>query len=212
MNKQPRNDETGAAYAETVIETMKHPDFAPEQLPEQWQQLTNQGVTPQTLGRELRECWRDGIETLWQRCGTFPQHAKLAAALSGLPDRAWHSTKQATTHAGGLLRQATTGQLVQALKHEQAHPGGWWKASSHILATGAAEQLTRPVIEQLPWGDTQSSAIQHQRRQLVIEHIQQQLLENNKAAWNVFCGIVDAGTIIGEATAVAAAVAAAVEH
>ena len=152
---------------------------------------------------------------MYQRCETYPQHAKLVAVIAGMPKTAWYHTNDAAVHGDDLLKQASTEQLVQALKHEQNHPPeSWWKASDHILLQATDKQLTGPVIAQLTWteyflgGEAGPHNMTAGRWQHIIGHVQQNLLEGNNNAWNVFCGIVNDGNAIGDT----AKIALAVEH
>ena len=221
---------------ETITETMQHPAFTPEQLPELWQQIETdrqQGIVPDNT----RNRWNNGIEAMYRRCETYPQHAKLAVVLSGLPPVTWHNPLPVLHQGHNLLEQATPEQLLQALKHEQTHPEGWWTASNHILTRATTEQLTGPVIEQLQWEDgildwattPKNTAATHnpardparplariQQRETalrsrcrhIVEHIQQHLLAEDSNAWNIFLGIVEPETIIGDT----AELAHAIEH
>ena len=203
-----------------MTETMEHPEFNTEQLPELWQQSMGHVVTGTSTCYEL---WNDGIEALYRRCETYPQHAQLARTLSGMPDDAWCDTGKIAAQADDLARQATPTEIQQALVHERQHPESWWKASDHILTWATDEQLTGEAIEQLPWNnhlldyattaeqlaamDPAFEQVRSRRRQHIVEHIQQQLLGGNSSAWVVFLGIIEPGTRIGDAAELANAVA-----
>ena len=228
MHKPEQQQDPGgdaANQAETVLtlqaitETREHPEFTPEQLPALWQQAAEPGGTP--INRLRRDRWMHGIDAMYRRCETYPQHAKLAAILSGMPNSAWHETGWIVTQADDLAHQATPAQLQQALAHEQQHPEEWWLASDHVFACATVEQLTGQVIEQLAWQDWfltyattpglrtmdyDLEGARSRRTRHVVEHIQQRLLEGNNNAWTVFLGIVGRGTVIGTAIELANAI------
>ena len=217
-------EQTGAGIAlEVITETMNRPEFGAEQLAELWQQVIGPDGEPPAnspVSRDRISCWAEGIGVLYRRCETYPEHAKIAVILSGIPYRAWHETGWIVAQARNLLKQATPEQLRQALVHEQQHPGGWWTANGDILAEATVEQLTGPVIEQLGWQDwfrivyATNPGHQHyalddaknRRARHIVEHIQQELLEGDKSAWTVFLGIVELGTGIGPAIELANAI------
>ena len=188
--------------SEPVTEVMHDPGFDAEQLPELWQQITGpHGIVG--IGHLAR--WRLGVEAMYRRCGTFPQYAKIAAVLAGLPPLAWHNPKT-EPRLGDMLGRATPEQLLQALIFENQWPRGSWRASELILTEAAVEQLTGPVVEQLPWhrwilvwgsyppvdsGDI--ALLSH-----ISEHIQKHLLGGDKHTWEMFLEIVEEGTPIGE--------------
>ena len=226
MNKPEQQNADGPADTadaskvswQTITETMERPEFTPEQLPELWQQA----VEPGGIRAGRVGAWNDGIETMYRRCETYPQHTKIAVILSGTPHGSWHETGWTVAQADDLAHQATPEQIQQALTCEQQHPGGWWRASDHILTWATVAQLTGQVIEQLPWNnrflDYATTTEQYQamephfeqarsrRRQRIVEHIQQRLLNGNNNAWAVFLGIVGQGTVIGSAIELANAV------
>ena len=197
---------------QTIYETMKHPEFAAEQLPELWQQVADPGGTP--LTRLRRDRWQHGIEAMYLRCETYPQHTKLAGVLNGLPPDAWHTTGWIMTQGRDLLQQATNGQLLHALAQEQQNPPEQQIASYHILMRAGVEQLTRQIVEQLTWRHSEPAAWaamvengpDDDRRRHIAETIQQQLLEDNDNAWPVFLGIIEPGHTIGDTAALAAAI------
>ena len=211
--------ERWATQLQTMTETMEHPEFNTEQLPELWQQSMGHGVTGTSTYYEF---WKDGIEALYRRCETYPQHAQLARTLSGMSDAAWCDTGKIAAQADDLAHQATPTEIQQALVHERQHPESWWKASDHILTWATDEQLTGEVIEQLPWNnhlldyattaeqlvatDPAFEQVRSRRRQHIVEHIQQQLLGGNKNAWVIFRGIVEPGHNIGETAELAVAI------
>ena len=207
--------ETGVVL-QALTETMEHPEFTAEQLPELWHQTVGQhdtepGETP--LDRLRRDRWKQGIDAMYRRCATYPQYAQLAVILSAMPNSAWRDTGRIIHQSDELLEQATPTQLRQALIYEQQHPEGWWRASDHILASATVEQITGPVVEQLTWHDwfriyATTPGIRDidpafedskwRRVRHIVTHIQQQLCGGNDNTWAVFLGIVDRGTVIGE--------------
>ena len=240
---KPNNqaDVDGAApRLETITATMEDSAFTAEQLPGLWQQIEAAGLAggePVTRALSMddvvwqqieaanradadptRSVWRKGIEAMYRRCDTYPQHTQLAITLAAMPADAWHTPGRAVNHAINLLKQATPEQLIQALEHERQHPDAWWTVHSHLLIQWhvTAEQLTGPVIEQLLWSDrlheyattAEPPNTERDAWRRIIEHIQQQLLGGNENAWDVFLDIADPGTPIGDI----AAVAAAIEH
>ena len=199
--------ETGLTV-EAITETMKDPAFTPEQLSGLWQRIE----AKIRAGSDDVECWIQwdaGIEAMYRRCGTYLQHATLAVALSEMPKDAWHETSRIIHQGKDLVEQATPEQLRQALEHEQQRPGKQRTASSYILSAATVDQLTGPVIEQLPWDDlmliggrSHSALRDLARSRHIVEHVQQQLLGGNNA-WTVFLGIVEPGMLIGEAAELA---------
>ena len=208
-----------------IIAAMEHPEFTPEQLPELWKQTKG----PDDAHGGQMVAWGAGVETLYRRCETYPQHTKIAVILSGIPPNAWHKhtpwhdTGWAVAQADDLAHQATPEQILQALAHEQQHPDGWWRASDHILMWATVAQLTGPVIEQLPWKNqlldyattaeqnqatetTDFEQVRSRRRQHIVEHIQQRLLGGDNNAWTVFLGIVEPGANVGDTAEIAKAV------
>ena len=159
---------------------------------------------------------------MYLRCGTYPQHKNVTAVLSEMPWDAWRYTETIDTQAADLARQATPEQLIQAMALDKQRPDGWWDAIGHVLSWATAEQLTVPVIEQLRWDDElyyvpmlgtpgNEDCLYEDgdpRWRHIVEHIQQRLLGGDKHAWEMFLGIVEEGTPIGEA----AELANAVEH
>ena len=222
MNKQNQpntagNDpaETGTT-AQTITEIMTQPGFAAEQLPELWQ--TTGGRCD--LHDEWANAWNDGVDTMFRRCETYPEHAKIRAVLSGMPDGAWYYRTHISDHGDDMLKQADTEQLLQALAHEQQHTDDW-PTTHQILLWGTIEQLTGPVIEQLRWCNAlnhyatgpprpllpERESAYRQRIRRIVEHTQQ-LFENNKNAWATFLGIAEPNLTIGDT----ARLALAIEH
>ena len=218
MNKQnPTQQHTRLG---TITETMNDPSFTPEQLPALWQQLEETFTGTELFGQS-RLCWDAGIETMYRRCETYPQHAAIAAILAGLAPRAWHETGWTVAQGDDLAERATPEQLLETLTNEQNLSKRWWNASNHITASATVEQLTGPVIEQLPWNhryldnktadkpgimDYDFEAVRDRRRKHIVEHVQQQLLHGNKHAWETFLGIADNETIIGDTARLAHAI------
>ena len=216
MNKQEQNQNAdGAANKnrvtwQTITETMADPGFTPEQLPELWRQALKPGET--AMPEKLRGRWRHGIDVMYQRCETYPQHTKLMSVIDGMPAEASGGANWFAIQAHDLLRQATPLQLQEALEHErQIHPTGRRVVSSHILTWAVIEQLTGPVIEQLSWNSGVASWVSkpgtgptfRDRWQHIGEYIQNHLLDGNKDAWAVFYGIIDTGSNIGDAAELA---------
>ena len=216
MNKPNQAGTAGNGMSpETIFETMAHPGFVAEYLPELSRQII--GSNGDTPSDKQRAAWLAGIESMFERCETYPQHAKIRALLGN-----WHGTAAVVEHGNNLLEQATPEQLVQALKHEQAQPLRGEPITRHILKHGSDKQLTGSVIEQFTWDDRlknwatnpklaaprASESAQRRRLRRVVEHIQQQLLGDDQNAWNMFLDIVDYGNRIGEA----AKLALAIEH
>ena len=197
----------------TATETMRNPEFAPEQLPALWEQITEPDGTPLTHLRDDR--WRGEIKAMYLRCDTYPQHTKLSGILYGMPDGAWHRTAKISDQARELLLQATPEQLVQALNQERRHTNGSSRMTDNqIVSCAKLEQLTGPVIEQLKWdhgmaakaGTPDVTRALPDRWKHIVEHIQQNLLGGDNNAWTVFQGIISEGDRIGEAAALAAAI------
>ena len=216
MSKQ--NQDRGPAgdglSPEKITETMADPAFTPEQLPGLWQQIVEPDKSPY-----CPDGWESGIEAMYRRCETYSQYAILTIVLSEIPFMAWHQTDLIIDQADDLRRRATPEQLLQALVFEQQHRGHWWTASDHILDDATAEQLSGPVIEQIPWYDEfaergtlpedeipEDDVIGHARCRHIVEHIQKRLLGGDSNAWTVFCGIADNGTVIGETAELAATI------
>ena len=204
------DDQATTQLKQTIAETVEQPEFGPDQLPELWQLVEASSLMKDGC-ITCWQSWSDEIETLHLRCETYPQHAKLAAVLDGLPAIAWHNPSWAAGIANTLLKQATPAQLQEALAHEQQHPNGWWGVSSHILAGATIEQLTGAVIEQLRWSHwmvmvSRGDGWGDDREHYVVEYIRQQLLGGDANAWTVFCGIAKEGPPIGVAAQIANAV------
>ena len=198
---------------EKIIETMKDPEFAVDQLPGLWQQIADCDEWPPD---EQRTAWQTGVDWMFMCCETYPQHMKLFSAVIGLPGSAWSITGRVRVHGSDLLKQATPEQLLQALEHERQHPYSWWSPNGQIRFCATVEQLTGPVIEHLrcdmeliDWMSAPDvwPVSMGTRRRHIVEHVQQRLLGGDKAAWTVFLGIVDPETSIGEAAALAVAIA-----
>ena len=222
MNKPNQQNADGPADTanvstvswQTITETMAHPTFTPEQLPALWQQA----VEPGDMLAERDRAWNDGIEALYERCETYPQHTNLTVILAGMPAGTWHgATTAITAQVDALLRQATPEQLRQAIEYERQYSDGTWRTHSQIIASATLRQLTGAVIEQLEWRDsylgyatapwTRTEGTGRARRiRHIVEQIQQQLLEGSEAAWTVFLGIAGPGTRIGDAAELAVAV------
>ena len=195
----PGTNQTDNGIAlQTITETMEHPGFTAEQLPELWQQV----LEPDDYERVC--AWNDGTDVMYRRCETYPQHTKIAAVLSGLRF-GWRDADWVVTQGHNLLRQATPEQIREALTWEQQHPENPWSVSDHVLEWAAGEQITGPVIEQLEWQDwfqpwtttPEDGNTDNDRWLHIREHIQQRLLGGDKDAWVVFHGIVEPGTRIG---------------
>ena len=101
---------------QTITETMNNDGFGPEQLPGLWRKITAAGG-PDT---EQSQAWNNGIDAMYRRCTTYPQHAELCTELSSFNSLGtWVEDR-----GHELLRQATPEQLIEALRYKQAHPGG----------------------------------------------------------------------------------------
>ena len=208
-------DEPGTdPWLAMITEHMQRPWFTPEQLPLLWLQITPTGGT--AVDEHRRDRWLKGAAVLYRRCETYPQHTKLAVVLTGLPPAAWYNLSWVGQQADDLLMRATPEQLRQALEHEQQQPCGSWMVASQIMTQAAVEQLTGPVIEQLPWNSqvmAWAAALEAgtpdpgYRARHIVEHIQQRLLGGDMNAWTVFLGIIDEGAPIGEPAELAVAVA-----
>ena len=197
--------------ARAIAETMNRPEFDAEQLPALWQQAREPGG----MRADQRNAWRDGIETMFRRCSTYPQHTKLTAALFELPPVAWYDNTWIADQAHSLLRQATPKQLVQAIKYEQRHhPDGQIAVSNHIATWAKPEQITERIIKQLDWNagmaawsTTPDDGITTRDQWWHIrENIKQQLLGGDDDTWTVFLGIVEHGNNIGETAELAIAI------
>ena len=194
--------ETGLT-PETIRDMMNRAEYDAEQLPALWQQ-----VTELDDGSGTREqAWRLGIAAMYRRCETYPQHTKLTAVLSGVPVWARHYTSKAATQARNLLRQATPIELQQALICGQQHSESWWQhTSNQILEWGAIEQLTGQTLKQAEWNGWLTSWAATPRNRTgardrwrhISETIQQELLDGDSNAWNMFLEIVEPGHSIGE--------------
>ena len=134
-----------------------------------------------------------------------------------MPRIAWKATEWIVAQADSLLTQATPEQLQQALIEAQQHPvNGWWSVHDHILGWAEPEQLTRQVVEQMPWcswfrtyQDRNYDYVDaiSRRGEHIVRHVQQQLLEDDNDAWAIFLGIVETGSIIGITAELANAIA-----
>ena len=227
MQQQPKQEQTVDGSADqakpemtlkAIAETMTDPEFVAEQLPGLWQQITETGGAPLNSLRQNQ--WKRGIETMFRRCSTYPQHTKLTAAVFELPPVAWYDADRAAARGNDLLEKAEPAQIREALTWEQQRPDGRQRASNHIVTWATIEQLTGPVIERLGWQerylDYATTAEQYQalkpgstdpRIRHVVEHIQQELLGGNETAWTVFHGIIEPGDIIGGVAELANAIA-----
>ena len=210
QESQTHDTDSGAGPAETrptaekTVDTTEQTSIRTNQLPELWDQTT--GPDGSTLNDSHQNRWNDKIETMFQRCETWPQYAELAGTVAGMPRGAWGDWHQRQNQAIELLQQATPGQLIESLQAGQPHPlTGWWSTSMQILTYANYDQLTAVIIEQLPWNHTVAWAATQmegteEREQLrhVVDVIQQTLLENNEHAWEMFLGIVETGYSIGD--------------
>ena len=207
---------------EGIMNSMEHPSFTPEQLPELWQLVTE--TEPGRRGRIKR--WNHEIGEMCQRCDTYPQYAQLCTVLSGTHSSVWSNTWEIAAHGDDLLSRATTEHLIEALRYEQKHPGGWWKASDHIRLRAGTEQLTGPVIAEFAWTEQfrkyanvhadRAIGLQHNtdgntahvlnRTRHALELVRQHLLAGDNNAWKIFLGIVDKGTLIGDTAKLANAI------
>ena len=221
MNKPEQN--LGSAgdgmSPEKITEIMADPAFTAEQLPGLWQQIAGDDGAVATL--DSMHHWCNGIETVFRRCDTYPQHAELAMTLSQMESAAWRFADWATDHCRDLFREAASEQLRQALTFEQQCPEGGWPVATDILAWATPEQLTGPVIAQFRWrseflGYTAAPVswsleddFEHARTcrvSRIVEHVRQRLLDGDESAWTVFLGIAEGGVSIGEAAALANAI------
>ena len=184
-----------------IAETIQHPGFTPEQLPELWKQIE---ADSRNRGTWV-DCWGRWDYGMFMRCMTYLQHAKLWLILDGMSPAARHNHHWWTERGNDLFKQATPEQLLQALKHERQHPERDQQVSRHISASATIEQLTGAVIEQLPW-DSMFLEYGGDPWRHIADHIQKTLLDGNENAWNIFLGIAEPGTPIGEAAVVAAAI------
>ena len=224
MNKQnEENSNSGAVGSaaekqkkpgmtpQAITAAMENERLGPEQLPRLWRQALKPGETALPVPMLYR--WRRGIDVMYQRCETYPQHTKLAVVLSGMPYNAWRD-EDVRTPAKELLHHATTEQLLQALAHGQQHPKSWWVPNDHVLSRANLEQLSRPVTEQLFWNEAMAFWVTKpddeydmcRRWRHVNEHIQNQLFDDDDA-WTVFLGIVGVGDNIGDTAELAKAIA-----
>ena len=136
----------------------------------------------------------------------------MYAVLSGMSRSAWRADGWNRARTDGLLEKATTVQLIQALTYGQRHPESWWQARTHILAFADLEQLTGPVIALFEWNHGMAVAAgtepderldDRSKWRSVVEEIRQHMLEGDDNAWNLFLHVVEPGTVIGEAVALA---------
>ena len=195
-----------------ITATMKRRGYDPEQLPELWQQLTDDDGVVES-GHRSR--WCDGVEAMYRRCETYLQYLKITDAINGIPGCAKPPAPgqaEIGRRGGDLLRQSAPEQLRQALAWAQQQSVFTRHiANSDILKCATVEQLTGPVIEQLQWNGVYADcgtppgneAPEHWRDRHIVAHIQQQLLGGDENAWNVFLGIVDGDTAIGDAAELA---------
>ena len=209
-----RNHTTRSMTLRAITETMEQPGCMSEQLPTLWQRAIEPGNSPS--GRA--KAWTRGVGAMYRRCETYPQHAKLATVLAGLPPGAQHDDGWFAAQGDDLLRQATPAQIQQALEHDQPPKHGGWQVCDHVMMRATIEQLTGPVISQLRWQDwfltgppammfqQNYDSCANQRARHVREHIQQKLLNSSKNAWTVFYGIVEPGNRIGETAVLAVAI------
>ena len=210
VNKQNPTDKAGNGIRpETVTETMTKPEFVAEQLPELWQQ-TGPFVVPEA--DEWADAWDAGVDAMFRRCETYPEHAKIRVVLYGMEDDAWYYRTDIADHGDDMLQEADTEQLLQALAHEQQHTPHGGPITDQILMRGTVEHLTGPVIEQLRWvnhffgGEVELWDDEEVLRRHIIEHVQQHLLGGNKHAWTVFFGIISEDMLIGGAAKIAHAI------
>ena len=184
---------------------MADPTFDAEQLAELWARITETGK--KMIDSAALRSWNNGIDAMFQRCETYPQYTHLAVTVNRLPYNGWYETPGESARNNKLLEHATPEQILQALAYEQETPESRWNVTAHVLTHATAEQLTGPVIEQLPWDDRfhdlttkpDARAVDgDQLRHHAIEHVQQTMLAGDKNAWDMFCGIAAPGTLIGE--------------
>ena len=201
MNKQNQNlDSAGDGLSpEKIIEIMANPEFTAEQLPGLWQQIIQLAAIARPAPLICQERWCRGLDAMYRRCETYPQHAKLAVVLSGIPYTAymtgfdpWDKPGWLVEQAKNLVQQATSAQLLEALEYEQQNMGGWGPATADILAYITEEQLTDELVEQFPWRD-ELFLRPDIFRQITV------LLRADMNAWIVFRGIVEVGQPVGEA-------------
>ena len=184
--------------AQTIVETVEHPEFRETDLEKLRQQIIADG-------NWLDKDWNNGTAVLYLRCETYPQCTKLTAALHNKGIK--HPGEYfGTEQTKATLATATPEQLVQALKQEQQHPGGR-APTDDILRYATVEQLTGPVIEQLEWGprlawvaavDTDANGPEKHRQWHVIDHIRQHLLDGDETAWAAYQQIAVTGHRIGD--------------
>ena len=216
MHKTEHQQNTGVGQANTgltpqaIWKTMNRPEFDAEQLPALWEQAMHPDET--RLNSERRDQWIHGIGAMYRRCETYPQHAKLAAILSGMAKSAWRSDEWIMNQADNLLKQATPEQLLQTLTREQQQPGGWWQANDHILTWADIDQLTGQILKQVDWTRRMVVAVDWPEEEItdrwlhIVEQIRQQLLDGDSNAWNMFLGIIEPGHSIGETAEIAKAI------
>ena len=204
--------ETGP-WLEKITDTMKDTAATPEQLPALWQQIA--APDGQLQHRDRLQSWENGIEAMFRRCTTYPQHRKLDTAIYALPRDAWQFPYWSETHANNLVKQATPEQLVQALADAWEGPGVTQYVSADIELHASTKKLTEAVIAQLPWragmrywAKPSEGHKPSRRERQIIKRIQQQLLGGDTNAWEMFVEIVEHGTRIGAA----AELAVAIEH
>ena len=205
-----------------IVRTMTDPGFAAGQLPGLWRQVTV-SCDDVLLDKPLRVAWDAGIASLYARCETYPQHMEIMGILDGMPGNAWHGDEWIAAQSCELLSRATPDLLVQALVFEQTLPGIWKWVDEQIVRLTSIEQLTGPVVEQLLWRDVWAWILDPSKHPIlsdappdaesphrnvvhIIDHVQKQLLGGDIHAWEVFLGIVESGTVIGEAAELAVAV------
>ena len=195
---------------QTITDTMENPAFEAEHLPELRQQAT--GPDRAALTSERRDLRRHGNETMYKRCETYPQHAKLMVVLAGMLPGAWYDAGLLATQAHDLLKQATPEQIREALRHEQQHhPTRQGPVNNHVLTWAGIDQLTGPVIEQLSRNSGMATRATRPSDgtdavhpvQRINEQIQNQLLDGDNDTGVVFLGIVEPGTRIGAAVELA---------
>ena len=212
MNKQKHEvADAEQANADTnpgqlIVATMERPEFTPEQLPELWQQAVKPIVAVAGKLGDRINAWNAGLEAMYGRCETYPQHIALELVLSELPRAAWHNEKPywITKQVNVLLRQATQEQLLAALTIDRQHqPNNRVSASRHIAAWAAVEKLTEQIVRQLKWSDEMASWLADEPysdsgQWRHVNDIIRQLLGDDNDAWTMFLGIVEPGNTIGD--------------
>ena len=116
-----------------------------------------------------------------------------------------------------LAEQATTEQLLQALKYGQNCPEAGWQIGEHIIKLAEATQLTAQIVEQLPWQgffvhytDMPTALTDDdtwRRYRQTIELVQQELLDEEDDAWTILHGISEHGQTIDDIAELALAIA-----